>query len=195
MRRGPTSARVKVGTAFASPGTSLVECEVMTTQPAASSVMAEQRTIGEIEHGSREYWATVELRDMVLRKPLGLQFQDEELRAEKDSRHIACWCGSRLVGCLVLRPLEDGDVQMRQVAVASEWQGKGIGRAMVAYSEELARGLGYRRMILHARDIAVPFYAKLGYATTGDPFVEVTIPHWTMEKCLGGVEAPEPPRG
>ena len=103
----------------------------------AESIVTEQQIIREIEHDSPAYRATVELRDSVLRKPFGLQFSVGELKAEKDSRHIACYRGDRLVGCLVLRPLLDGDVQMRQVAVVPELLGQGIGRVMVEYSEAL----------------------------------------------------------
>jgi predicted GNAT family N-acyltransferase len=146
--------------------------------------MAGQQTICEIQHGSPEYWATVALRDSVLRKPLGLRFSDEELKAEEGSRHIACYRGDSLVGCLVLRPIAGGGIQMRQVAVVPELQGQGTGRAMVEYSEALACSMGHRRMVLHARETAVPFYEKLGYAKVGERFVEVTIPHWAMEKPL-----------
>jgi ribosomal protein S18 acetylase RimI-like enzyme len=147
----------------------------------------EQRLIREVEHGSLAYWATVELRDSVLRRPLGLQFSIEELKAEKDSRHLACYRSDRLVGCLVLRPSAGGDVRMRQVAVVPELQGQGIGKAMVEFSEALARTIGFTRMILHARETAVDFYEKLGYAKVGERFVEVTILHWAMAKCLADV--------
>jgi GNAT superfamily N-acetyltransferase len=141
-------------------------------------------TIREVTHGSPDYWATVELRDSVLRASLGLRFSPEELQAEHDSRHFACYDGDRLVACLVLRPLNQGDVQMRQVAVLPELQRRGIGRALVEYSEAWATAAGYRRMILHARDAAMPFYEKAGYCRMGDRFEEVTIPHWEMEKRL-----------
>jgi ribosomal protein S18 acetylase RimI-like enzyme len=140
--------------------------------------------IREIEHNSSEYWATVELRDSVLRKPLGLTLSPEELEAERDSHHLAFFQGNHLAGCLVLRPAGNGDIQMRQVAVAPDLRGHGIGKALVNRSEELALELGYRRMILHAREPAVPFYERLGYRKTGDRFEEVTIPHWSMEKWL-----------
>ena len=39
-------------------------------------------------------------------------------------------------------------------------------------------------MILHARDAAVPFYSKLGYAAEGKPYVEIGIKHLTMAKDL-----------
>ena len=73
---------------------------------------------------------------------------------------------------------------MRQVAVVSDLQGQGIGRALVEYSEALARKLGFRRMVLHARETAVAFYKKLGYLRIGGRFEEVTIPHWAMTKQL-----------
>jgi ribosomal protein S18 acetylase RimI-like enzyme len=145
--------------------------------------VAEQQTIAEVPHASPAYWATIALRDQVLRKPLGLCYAAEELQAEKDSRHIACYRAGRLVGCLVLRPQGD-DARMRQVAVIEDLQRRGIGKALVEYSEALARGLGFRRMVLHAREMAVPFYERLGYVKLGERYEEVTIPHWSMEKRL-----------
>ena len=146
--------------------------------------MQEIQTTREIAHGSAAYWGTVALRDAVLRQPLSLRFSAEELAAEADSCHLACYRGDRLAACLVLRPLADGDVQMRQVAVAPDWQRQGIGTALAERSEALARARGFRRMVLHARESAVPFYERLGYSRIGERFEEVTLPHWAMEKRL-----------
>lgn len=138
----------------------------------------------EVAHGSPEYWETAELRNCVLRKPIGLNFSAEDVETEKRYRHLACYCGDRLAACLMLDPSENGDIRMRQVAVVPELQRQGIGRALVHFSESWACDAGYRRMVLHARDTAVVFYERLGYSRVGDQFEEVTIPHWTMEKCL-----------
>jgi GNAT superfamily N-acetyltransferase len=140
--------------------------------------------IREVAHGSSEYWATVALRASVLRQPLGLQYSAEELQGEADSHHFASYCGDRVIACLVLRPLDGGEMRMRQLAVVPELQRRGIGRALVAYSEAWASVAGYRRMILHARETAVAFYEKVGYSRRGDRFEEVSIPHWVMEKRL-----------
>ena len=148
--------------------------------------VSEDRMICEVAHGSPEYWATVDLRSSVLREPLGLHYLPGELEDEGNARHIVCYRGNRLVGCLMLSPREGGDIQMRQVAVVPELQRQGIGRALVAYCEEWARNTGYRRMILHARETAAAFYENLGYSRIGDRFVEVTIHHWAMEKRLTG---------
>ena len=129
---------------------------------------SEPWVIREVAHGSAEYWATVDLRSSILRKPIGLQYLPGELEDEKNARHIVCCRGNRLVGCLMLSPREGGDIQMRQIAIVSELQRHGIGKALVEYSEAWAQNAGYRRMILHARETAVAFYEKLGYSRIGD---------------------------
>jgi ribosomal protein S18 acetylase RimI-like enzyme len=147
-----------------------------------------QQTIREVNYGSPEHAATIELRDKVLRKPLGLSFPPEELEGERDFHHLGCYRGTKLAGCLVLRPLADGDIQMKQVAVVPDLQRQGVGREMVEFSEKLAATLGYRRMTMHARETAVEFYEKYGYAKVGERFIEVTVPHWEMVKKLRGVK-------
>jgi N-acetylglutamate synthase-like GNAT family acetyltransferase len=137
-----------------------------------------------ISHNSLEYVAEVALRHSILRQPLGLAFSAEQLLVEADSCHIGCYVDGEIVGCLVLKPVDVGDVQMRQVAVAESMQGKGVGRLMVKYSEALAKTQGFRKVVLHARETAVPFYELLGYTKVGNRFMEITLPHWAMEKVL-----------
>jgi ribosomal protein S18 acetylase RimI-like enzyme len=138
----------------------------------------------EVQHGTDEYKQTVALRDEILRKPLSLTFGPEELSEERDSFHLACWQDDMLAACLVLKPLSGQQIRMRQLAVGTDFQGKGIGRMLVGYSESFAREHGYREIILHARETAVRFYEKLGYRKEGDYFIEVTIPHLLMRKIL-----------
>jgi len=138
-----------------------------------------------IAPGSPEYALTVALRHEVLRLPLGLAFTVEQLLSEKDSHHLAAFDDKgRILGCLMLTPHEGGEVQMRQVAVKPEQQGTGLGRALVLEAETKARALGFTRMMLHARDKAIGFYERLGYAREGDLFMEVGIVHQQMAKKL-----------
>ena len=137
-----------------------------------------------IVHNSPEYEAEVTLRSSILRQPLGLSFSPDQLSAEVDSHHIGCYVDGTLVGCVVLKPIDGKQIQMRQVAVDEKVKGRGIGRLMVKYSEEFARERGFQEMVLHARETAVPFYELLGYAKVGDRFTEVTIPHWVMVRVL-----------
>ncbi len=75
-------------------------------------------------------------------------------------------------------------VRLRQMAVLNDLQGKGIGRALMNFAENLARDRGYKIVRMHARNNAVGFYEKMGYKVKGDQFIEITIPHYVMEKEL-----------
>ena len=137
-----------------------------------------------IEHGSGEYEQTVALRDEVLRKPLGLSYDPVELAGEKESFHLALREGNELVACLVLKPLDERCIKMRQLAVRQNAQGKGFGRELVNYAESFLKGRGYEEIVLHARETAREFYEKLGYEAYGDSFVEVGLPHLFMREKL-----------
>lgn len=137
-----------------------------------------------VAHKSSEYWDIVSLRDAILRKPLGLQFTKEELLAEDDQLHVGAWKSGRLVACLALKPLSAQELKMRQVAVAEEMQGQGLGKQLAEFCETFAKNEGYELMSLHAREVASRFYLKLNYSIAGDPFEEVGIPHYRMEKHL-----------
>jgi ribosomal protein S18 acetylase RimI-like enzyme len=75
-------------------------------------------------------------------------------------------------------------VRLRQMAVLNNLQGKGIGRALMQFAENIARDRGFQKITMHARKTAVGFYEKLGYRISGQEFEEVTIPHYVMEKLL-----------
>lgn len=137
-----------------------------------------------IDHGSTEYLQMVKLRDDILRKPLGLGFTPDELESEKDNMLIAAFEDDRMLGCCMLVEELPGTVRLRQMAVLNDLQGKGIGRALMNFAENLARDRGYKILRMHARVNAVGFYEKVGYRIQGDQFEEVTIPHYVMEKLL-----------
>jgi predicted GNAT family N-acyltransferase len=137
-----------------------------------------------IDHLSPAYAMAVALRRGILRKPLGLEFTEAQLASESNSLHLTAWEEDVLLGTLLLTPLEGGSIQMRQVAVDDSKQRLGIGRLLVAESEAEAVRRGFTRLMLHARDTAVPFYEKLGYKPVGDEFIEVGIRHQEMEKLL-----------
>ena len=75
-------------------------------------------------------------------------------------------------------------VRLRQMAVLNDLQGKGIGKALMIFAENLARDRGYQKITMHARKNAIGFYEKMGYTKTGGEFIEITIPHYLMEKKL-----------
>lgn len=137
-----------------------------------------------IDYGTAEYKQMLKLRNEILRKPLGLSFSEDELEEEKDNLLIAAYEDDRMLGCCMLVEEAPDTVRLRQMAVKNDLQGKGIGRALMQFAENLARDRGYKRLTMHARKNAVGFYEKMGYNTSGDEFFEVTIPHYNMEKNL-----------
>ena len=138
----------------------------------------------QIDYGTAEYNQMVQLRKQLLRLPLGLNFTEEELQKEKNDILIAAFDDDRILGCCMLCPLNKYTLRLRQMAVADNLQGKGIGASIMIFAENLARDKGYRNMLMHARDSAIGFYEKFGYKIKGAPFTEVNLPHHVMEKEL-----------
>jgi ribosomal protein S18 acetylase RimI-like enzyme len=141
--------------------------------------------IQQITFGTPDFDEALALRYAVLRQPLGLDYSEAQIAEEWNQYHLAAYRNDgALLGYLNLTPAEHGLVKMRQVAVSPAAQGQGIGAALVAASETLAREEGFSHMVLHARETAVSFYKKLGYTVEGERFEEVTIPHFKMQKKL-----------
>ena len=126
----------------------------------------------------------VQLRNDILRKPLKLQFTPEELEKEKDEILIGAFEEEKMLGCCMLIKVDAATVRLRQMAVLNNLQGKGIGRALMQFAENIARDRGFKKIMMHARKTAAGFYEKLGYQVRGEEFEEVTLPHYEMEKKL-----------
>lgn len=141
-----------------------------------------------VEFASSGYEACKELRRLVLREPLGLDWSEHDLEEEEAEWHFGLFDGETLVACLVIRPLGAGRVKLRQMAVAGDRQGQGIGRSLVAGVMDALQEEAVREVELHAREEAAGFYARLGFVREGERFEEVGIPHWKMGKRLSSRE-------
>ena len=95
-----------------------------------------------IDYGSPEYMQMIKLRDTVLRKPLGLSLSPEELEKEKENMLIGAFEEETMLGCCMLVEEHPDVVRLRQMAVLKDLQGKGIGRALMNFAENLARDRG-----------------------------------------------------
>lgn len=137
-----------------------------------------------IAYHTKEYEMSLLLRDAVLRKPLGMHLFDENLTKESMDIHIGGFVYNQLIAIIVLSKVNEEIIKMRQVAVTDSFRNKGIGRQLVEYAENYAKEQGYKEVVLHARQVAIEFYNKLGYTEEGEPFVEVGIPHKKMFKFI-----------
>jgi predicted GNAT family N-acyltransferase len=138
----------------------------------------------EILYGSELYAKELDLRNVVLRIPLGLSLYEEDLSGERGSRHFGILEGSSLLACAVLEPNGEGSVTLRQMAVSERARGLGVGSGLVGELERLAKGEGICEVVLSARVSAAGFYESLGYVRFGDEFLSVTIPHIKMRKNI-----------
>jgi N-acetylglutamate synthase-like GNAT family acetyltransferase len=137
-----------------------------------------------INSESSAYRKALELRDEVLRKPLGLKIENDDLSDEVNQVHFVALIDSAVVGVVVLK-IEGTTGKLRQMAVKSEIQGKQIGRKLVNDLESHAKSVSIHEIKLHARHYAAGFYEKLGYAKTKKPsFEEVGIEHFEMVKVV-----------
>jgi predicted GNAT family N-acyltransferase len=130
------------------------------------------------------YVQVYNLREEILRKPLGLSLKNEDLSNDaKDMIFIALHNG-QVIACLMLHTINLQVIKLRQMAVAEAWQGKGIGKRLVQHAEHYCKLAGYMQIELHARKHALPFYQNSGYTIQGGMFTEVNIPHFKMMKQL-----------
>lgn len=143
-----------------------------------------QIEIKELPFGSTIQKESIALRTRILRTPIGFKFSDKELAAECSEFHIAALIHNKLVGILLLKPISKNEIKMRQVAIDTDMQNKGIGTRLIEFAENLAKSEGYQIMSLHARETAVPFYLKANYKIEGKSFIEVGLPHYQMTKIL-----------
>ena len=135
-------------------------------------------------HNSDEYNLALQLRDLVLRKPLGLNFTASELKKDENDTHFGLFEDGRILACLILSETDNQRMKMRQVAVDTKRQGQGLGKELSLAAEKYALNRGFSIMFCHARKSARPFYESMGYEIVGDEFTEVNIPHYLMEKRL-----------
>ncbi|MCH2026314.1 MAG: GNAT family N-acetyltransferase [Verrucomicrobiota bacterium] len=139
----------------------------------------------ETQYGSPDYRVSCDLRDELLRKPLGMSLFDQDLEEEKDFIHlIGKDEDEKLIAYLQFKKIEERTLKMQQVVVADHAQGKGIGTKLILFSEQFAVSAGFSSIFLHARESVIGFYERLNYVREGERFIEVTIPHFKARKKL-----------
>ncbi len=139
----------------------------------------------EMQWQSDFYDAELRLRFELLRKPLGLNFSAAQLAAESNDLRFGVIQAGPLIAVVLASPLSHDVVKLRQMAVATDHQRRGVGRFLMRNVERALVDKGFSQIELNAREVAVEFYAQLGYVKQGDRFVEVNLPHFKMVKHIG----------
>ena len=125
----------------------------------------------------------------VLHEPFGVVRDDDWNDTDPASQHlVAVSDEGRIIGYARLIWDEVG-TQIRQVAVAPDRQGGGVGSALVTRLVAEALGGGAQEVWLNARLSAIRFYERLGFVAVGDVFAtgKTGLPHKRMEYRGSGV--------
>lgn len=81
-----------------------------------------------------------------------------------DSRELfGCFINGELSGITGLQRHSEHTVEIRHIAVKPEWQGKGVGRGMIA---EVSRAAGIGTITAETDHEAAGFYRSAGFALT-----------------------------
>jgi GNAT superfamily N-acetyltransferase len=133
---------------------------------------------------SPEEWDSYfNLRYEVLRAPWNQPRGSERNEGDASAEHFAFFENEQIIGVGRLDFTENLGSQIRFMAVDDHYQGKGIGRLLMEHMEEIARNKGCKETILHAREIALPFYEKLGYRSIEKSHLLFgEIQHYLMNK-------------
>ncbi len=125
------------------------------------------------------------LRFNVLREPWNQPLGSEVLADEDQAIHAIAVENEEVLGVARMHESAEKQGQVRCVATATEAQGKGIGKAIMAYLEEKAKQKGWTEIVLEARENAVPFYEAIGYTIVAESYLLFgEIQHFRMQKSL-----------
>lgn len=128
----------------------------------------------------------LDLRYRMLRQPWGQSRQSTTDEGEARSLHVLISdAENQALAAGRLEFVAEGQAKIRSMAVREGEQGKGWGRVIIDTLEAEARRHGITELLLDAREHAVGFYLRLGYADLGPSYLLFgQIPHRRMGKKL-----------
>ncbi len=126
------------------------------------------------------------LRFEVLRKPWNQPPGSEKDDIEKQCQHaMIVTDAGEVIGVCRMQYNSPQEAQLRFMGIRGDMQGKGLGKLLLDHFEEIARKQGLKYMTLQAREKAVSFYLRNGYANKEKTkLMWGSIQHYRMEKAL-----------
>ncbi len=104
-----------------------------------------------------------DLRYRILRQPWNQPIGSEKNEGDSTGIHLALFESGIIKAVARLDISGEKVSQVRFVAVEEACQGKGLGKLVMNEVEKIAISRGDTLLILHAREVALPFYKKQGY--------------------------------
>lgn len=127
----------------------------------------------------------IDLRYAVLRQPWDKPKDTATDELELSSINAFICQDGEVIACGRLQDNGNGLGQIRYMAVHPNYQGKGLGKLIVAKLEEQAKAIGLIALELQARENALEFYKSQGYEVKEPSFkLWDIIQHYLMAKEL-----------
>ena len=129
-----------------------------------------------------EWEAYYDLRFRVLRAPWNQQKGSERDAQEAEAEHFAVFKEQQIIAVGRLDQLNESTCQVRFMAVDPLFQGKNIGKSLMEFILIHSQKKQEKNVILHAREMAVPFYERMGFqATQKSHLLFGEIQHYLMQ--------------
>lgn len=126
-----------------------------------------------------------QIRFETLRKPWGQPEGSEKDETDADSIHALLYIDNTPAGVCRLHFNTADEAQIRYMGICNEFKGKGFGKLLMDYLENIAYTKGANKIILHAREKAMNFYLRQGYKTVEKSYLMWNeIQHYLMVKIL-----------
>src|SRR5580700_4835861 len=107
-----------------------------------------------------EFKLYYDLRWRILREPWTQSRESERDEYENDATHLMAWSGDGLVGVGRVHFNSPVEAQIRYMAVEPQYAQRGVGGRILMELETRAQRAGAERIVLNAREAAIPFYRK-----------------------------------
>ena len=129
----------------------------------------------------RDFAGLCYIREQVFIKEQGVPATLEWDGLDQEAIHLLAITPSQQpVG--TVRMLNDGHIG--RMAVLDEWRNQGVGHQLLKDILQVARQLRLKKVFLSAQTSAIDFYARFGFVSHGEVFMDADIEHQNMSLIL-----------
>lgn len=137
-----------------------------------------------IQYNLPEYKETLQLRENVMRKPLGLLLSAEDVKDDNVRTHIGGYCNGVLICACSFKIIHRKIAHLYSVCVKQEFQNRGVGQQLMHFTEKYVKLHGAARLYVEGRKSAKKFYQKCGFSPCGSEYIDMNILHQDMRKDI-----------
>ncbi len=173
---------------FGAQGGLCYRCRTSEGRPCPAATDRERSDPVELTFEQGDFEGARMVRTRVFMEEQGFRNEFDDTDRDERTVHVTLRVDGELAGCARIfpdnRPGASGRWIFGRLAVLPDKRGNGLGAALLAESERLARQAGAAEMRLHAQCRAEPFYERSGYRSYGPVEMDEHVEHVWMRKAL-----------